>query len=65
MVIATDKEEVDPVVMKVTDGKGAHGAFDAVAGEMTGTLIRCLQESGIVLLYGEHYPLQMHDACRN
>ena len=52
MVIATDKEEVVPIVQKVTEGKGVYGGLDAVAGNTTGTLIETTRPGGRIIVYG-------------
>ena len=52
VVIATDKEEIEPIVKKITEGKGVYGGMDAVAGDMTATLISCVRPGGRILIYG-------------
>ncbi len=56
MVIATDKEEVLPIVQKVTEGKGVYGGLDAVAGTTTGTLIETTRPGGRIIVYGISLP---------
>ena len=39
-------------VGKITGGKGAYGAIDAVAGELTGQMLSAVRANGQILVYG-------------
>ena len=39
-------------VGKITGGKGAYGAIDAVAGELTGQMLSAVRPDGQILVYG-------------
>jgi NADPH:quinone reductase-like Zn-dependent oxidoreductase len=51
-IICSSDEDVTEAVHNITDGKGAYGAVDAVAGDMTGTLLSSVRNGGSVLVYG-------------
>jgi trans-2-enoyl-CoA reductase len=53
-VICTSSDDYDlpAQVMAITDGAGAYGAVDAVAGDMTGQLQDAVRVGGRVLIYG-------------
>jgi trans-2-enoyl-CoA reductase len=53
-VICTSADDYDLAaqVMAITDGAGAYGAVDAVAGDMTGQLQDAVRPHGHVLVYG-------------
>jgi NADPH:quinone reductase-like Zn-dependent oxidoreductase len=51
-VIATDKDEVEAEVAKITGGKGAYGGIDAVGGTLSSTLLNSIREGGTLLVYG-------------
>ena len=55
-MVATDKEEIVPIVKKVTEGRGVYGGMDAVAGDMTATLIESVRQGGKILIYGRRPP---------
>jgi NADPH:quinone reductase-like Zn-dependent oxidoreductase len=59
-VICTSAEDYDlpAQVMAITDGVGAYGAVDAVAGDMTGQLQDAVRPGGHVLIYGALAGLQ-------
>ncbi len=65
MVIATDQEEILPIVETVTEGKGVYGGMDAVAGDMTGTLIESVRKGGRILIYGRPFRLMHVQLCRS
>lgn len=52
LVIATDKDEVEAEVAKITGGKGAYGGIDAVGGTLSSTLLNSIREGGTLLVYG-------------
>jgi len=50
-VLTTD-EDVVTRVKEITQGKGAYGGIDAVAGGTTKTVMNSLRQGGVVLIYG-------------
>lgn len=50
--VEADTRTVRSRVMELTDGRGASGAFDAVAGRIGGLATRCLAEGATMLVYG-------------
>lgn len=61
-MIGTDEENLEKRVGEATGGKAIYGGADAVAGEMTGTLISCVRNEGQVLIYGDYLTLSKCDA---
>jgi len=55
-VIATEESDLVQEVMRITDGKGARVAFDAVGGPTFPKLISALSLQGIAFLYGALSP---------
>ncbi len=55
-VIATEESDLVQEVMRITDGKGARVAFDAVGGPTFPKLISALSWQGIAFLYGALSP---------
>jgi NADPH:quinone reductase len=47
-----DPEDLRHDVLYLTDGRGADGALDAVAGPAGSAVARCLADSGTMLVYG-------------
>jgi NADPH:quinone reductase-like Zn-dependent oxidoreductase len=52
VILAADEDDIAARVMQLTAGRGAWGATDAVAGEMTGRLAAAVHPGGTVLVYG-------------
>jgi NADPH:quinone reductase len=50
--VEADTRTVRTSVMELTGGRGADGAFDAVAGKIGGLVTRCLAEGSTMLVYG-------------
>ncbi|KAK9829662.1 hypothetical protein WJX72_007192 [[Myrmecia] bisecta] len=50
--VLTFDEDVVGQVMKITGGKGAYGAIDAVGGEVTEKVMSAVRPKGTVLVYG-------------
>ena len=51
-VVVTDREDVVEAVMKLTQGRGADVAFDAVAGDMMTKLAATAAQRGMIIVYG-------------
>lgn len=51
-VIDSSTEDVVARVKKITGGKGAYSALDAVAGSSTGTMMASIRKGGTTLVYG-------------
>lgn len=51
-VVLTDGDDLADRVAAMTEGRGASGALDAVAGVATGRLAQCLASNGTLLVYG-------------
>ena len=51
-VLCTEDEDWVDKVKHITDGKGAYGAVDAVAGELTAKMVNAVRKDGTVLIYG-------------
>jgi NADPH:quinone reductase-like Zn-dependent oxidoreductase len=51
-ILAADADDIAARVMELTGGRGAWGAVDAVAGDMTGRLAEAVRPGGTVLVYG-------------
>ena len=51
-VICTETHKIQDEVLRITDGFGAWGAIDAVAGDMTSQLQDSVKANGKVLVYG-------------
>ena len=45
-------DEIPAKVDKITGGKGAYGAIDAVAGDLTGQMLTSVRPGGQILVYG-------------
>lgn len=52
-VIVTGEQDLVAEVLRITDGKGARVAFDAIGGEMVGALLRSLSPGGTLFAYGD------------
>ncbi|KAG6541210.1 hypothetical protein Mapa_017371 [Marchantia paleacea] len=52
VVINSSKEDVVAKVLELTNGKGAYGALDAVAGELTKTIASAVRDEGEIWVYG-------------
>lgn len=59
----TEEPDVVRSVRALTEGKGAHGALDAVGGEAGALALRCLRAGGVMLVYGilGGDPLPLHN----
>ncbi|MEO2228653.1 zinc-dependent alcohol dehydrogenase family protein [Escherichia coli] len=55
-VIATEEQDLVAEVMKLTQGKGAHVAFDPVGGPAFTTLVEAMATGGRVVIYGSLSP---------
>jgi NADPH:quinone reductase-like Zn-dependent oxidoreductase len=51
-VIVTGEQDLEPEVMKITDGKGARVVFDPVGGPLFSKLIAAMASGGILFVYG-------------
>ncbi len=51
-ILTADEDDIAARVMELTAGRGAWGATDAVAGEMSGRLAAAVRPGGTVLVYG-------------
>jgi NADPH:quinone reductase-like Zn-dependent oxidoreductase len=51
-VIDTSEEDVVARVKEITNGNGAYGAIDAVAGDLTSIITGSVRAGGTVLIYG-------------
>lgn len=51
-VINTSEEDVVARIKEITNGNGAYGAIDAIAGDITATITSSLRVGGTVLIYG-------------
>ena len=60
-VIATDKQDIAEEVAKITDGKGAYGAMDAIGGTTTNELLKSIRRWGTVIVYGEFFAVINED----
>ena len=45
-------DDIAAEVEKITGGKGAYGAIDCVAGDLTGQMLAAVRPGGQILLYG-------------
>jgi NADPH:quinone reductase-like Zn-dependent oxidoreductase len=57
-VLCTETDNLTEKVMEITNGAGAYGAVDAVAGELTAQLLDATRDGGNVLVYGALAGLQ-------
>ena len=51
-VINTSEEDVVARVKEITNGNGAYGAIDAVAGDLTSSITSSVRVGGTVIIYG-------------
>jgi NADPH:quinone reductase-like Zn-dependent oxidoreductase len=51
-VIVSDEEDVAAKTLELTNGKGAHLAFDAVSGDTIPALTHALSQGGAIIIYG-------------
>ena len=45
-------DDIAAEIEKITGGKGAYGAIDCVAGELTGRMLAAVRPTGTLLVYG-------------
>lgn len=54
MVIGTDETpEFVEEVKRITEGEGAWGGIDPIAGEMTSKMLSAIRSKGKILVYGK------------
>jgi len=52
-VIATQEADLVAEVMRITGGRGARVAFDAIVGPFMGTLADAMADEGVIVVYGD------------
>ena len=52
VIITKDGQEIAASVHSLTQGAGAYGGLDAVAGQLSGKLLAAIRPKGTLLVYG-------------
>ena len=50
--VLCNDDDIAAEVEKITGGKGAYGAIDCVAGDLTGRMLAAVRPAGQILVYG-------------